>query len=132
MLKTGILNPTLARVLAELGHADTLVVSDAGLPVPNGPERLDLAWMPGKPALLEVLEEILKYIVVEKAILAEEIKTVSPDFHKKILDMLPAGVPVEYIQHVELKRQSASAKAVVRTGEFTSYSSVILVAGCVY
>ena len=31
MLKTGILHPQLARVLAELRHKDTLVIGDAGL-----------------------------------------------------------------------------------------------------
>ena len=35
MLKTGILHPQLARVLAELRHKDTLVIGDAGLPIPK-------------------------------------------------------------------------------------------------
>lgn len=42
MLKTGILHPQLARVLAELRHKDTLVIGDAGLPIPKGVERIDL------------------------------------------------------------------------------------------
>ena len=44
MLKTGILHPQLARVLAELRHKDTLVIGDAGLPIPKGVERIDLGW----------------------------------------------------------------------------------------
>lgn len=132
MLKGGILNAQLACVLAETAHKDTLVVSDAGLPVPKEVERVDLAWKPGEPGYLEVLNEILKYIVVEKAILAEELKTVSPEMHQKILQTLPQGVPVEYVPHIELKRQTCDARAIVRTGEFTPYPSVILVAGCAY
>ena len=59
MLKTGILHPQLARVLAELRHKDTIIIGDAGLPIPKGVERVDLGWRPGDPAYLDVLEEIL-------------------------------------------------------------------------
>ena len=83
MLKTGILHPQLARVLAELRHRDTIIIGDAGLPIPKGVERVDLGWRPGDPAYLDVLEEILKYIVVEGAVFADEALTVTPDFHKK-------------------------------------------------
>lgn len=132
MLKTGILHPQLARVLAELGHKDTLVIGDAGLPIPKGVERVDLGWRPGDPAYLDVLEEILKYIVVEKAVFAEEANTVTPDFHKKALALLPEGLPLEYIPHIQLKERCKDAKAIILTGEFTGYTNVILVAGCAY
>lgn len=132
MLKGGIFHPQLSRVLAELRHMDTLVIGDAGLPIPKGVERVDLGWRPGDPAYLDVLEEILKAIVVEKAIFAEEALTVSHDFHKKSLALLPEGLPVEYIPHAELKKQSADAKAIVLTGEFTGYTNVILTCGCAY
>ncbi len=131
MLKGGILNPQIARVLAELGHKDTLVVSDAGLPMPESTERIDLAWKPGEPAYLPVLDEILKNMVVEKAFLAEEIKTVSPDFHKEILKRL-AGIELEYVEHIQLKEMTKSSRAIIRTGEFTPYPSVVLVSSCAY
>lgn len=132
MLKKGILHPQLARILAEIRHMDTLVIGDAGLPIPKGVERVDLGWKEGSPPYLEVLEEILKYLVVEKAIFATEAKTVSPDFHKKALNLLPEGLPVEYVSHVELKDQSKNAKVIILSGEFTPYTNVILVAGCAY
>jgi D-ribose pyranase len=132
MLKTGILNPQIGSVLASLGHKDMIVVSDAGLPIPSGVERIDLAWKPNEPRYLEVLKEILKYIVVEKAILAEEIKTVSPEIHTEILKLLPSNIEIEYVAHIELKEKTKSAKAIIRTGEFTPYPSIILVSGCAY
>jgi D-ribose pyranase len=132
MLKTGILNPQISNVLASIGHKDMIVVSDAGLPIPSGVERIDLAWKPNEPGYLEVLKEILKYIVVEKAILAEELKTVSPEIYTEILKVLPSNIEIEYVQHVELKEKTKSAKAIIRTGEFTPYPSVILVSGCAY
>lgn len=132
MLKTGILNPQISSVLASLGHKDMIVVSDAGLPVPAGVERIDLAWKPNEPRYLEVLKEVLKYIVIEKVILAEELKTVSPEIHTEILKLLPTNIEIEYVAHIDLKEKTKSVKAIIRTGEFTPYPSIILVSGCAY
>ncbi len=103
-----------------------------GCPCRLETERIDLAWKPNEPRYLDVLEEVLKHIVVEKAILAKELKTVSPEMHKKILETLPNGLEIEYVKHVDLKRQTQDAMAIIRTGEFTPYPSVILVCGCAY
>jgi D-ribose pyranase len=132
MLKGGILNPQMANVFASTGHMDLLVVSDAGLPMPKGVERIDLAWKPNEPRYLDVLEEVFKHVVVEKVILAEELKTVSPDMHKSILALLPEGMEIEYVPHVIFKETTKEARAIIRTGEFTPYPSIILVAGCAY
>lgn len=132
MIKSGIFHPQLSRVLAELRHMDTLVIGDAGLPIPNGVERIDLGWRAGDPQYLAVLEEILKAIVVEKALFANEALQVSPDFHKQALSLLPPQLPVEYVDHAVLKERSANAKAIVLTGEFTPYTNVILTCGCAY
>ena len=132
MLKTGILNPQIANLFASTGHMDCIVVSDAGLPIPDGPIRIDLAWKPHEPRYLDVLEETLKHIVVEKVILAEELKSVSPDIHVKILQLLPKNIEVEYVPHIQFKERTKSAKGIIRTGEFTPYPSIILVAGCAY
>lgn len=132
MLKSGIFHPQLTRVLAEIRHMDMLVIGDAGLPVPKGVERVDLGWKEGSPGYLEVLEEIEKVLVVEGAVFAEEALKVSPQMHKKALEILPKDIPVTYIPHTELKEKSKEAKAIVLTGEFTGYTNVILIAGCVY
>lgn len=132
MLKTGILNPQIANLFACTGHKDLIVVSDAGLPMPLGVERIDLAWRPNEPGYLEVLEETLKHIIVEKVILAEELKTVSPEIHKGILALLPDNMEIEYIPHIQLKEKTKLARGIIRTGEFTPYPSIILVAGCAY
>ena len=132
MIKQGIFHPQLLRVMGELRHRDTLVIGDAGLPIPKGVERIDLGWKAGSPGYLEVLEEILKYLVVEQATFAEEAKTVSLEFHKKALSLLTENLPLRYIPHTELKKESESAKAIILTGEFTGYTNVILTCGCAY
>lgn len=35
-----MLNSSIAKVLADLGHTDTIVISDCGLPVPAGVQKL--------------------------------------------------------------------------------------------
>ncbi len=46
MKKQGILNSRIAAVLARLGHTDTIVIADCGLPIPDHVERIDLALKP--------------------------------------------------------------------------------------
>lgn len=130
MLKEGILHPQLERVLAELGHTDTIVVADAGLPIPKGTERVDLAWKENEPRLLDVLETLLQTTVVQKAYLAEEIRQHGDKLiYRRILDIL-GNIPVEYIPHEQFKARCSDARAIIRTGEFSPYPNVILESGC--
>lgn len=128
MRKIGMINAPLAAVIASMGHTDTLAVADAGLPIPSSTQRIDLALKPGVPGFLDTLNVVLTELAVEKAILAEEIESASPAMLEEIRKALP-GIPLEFVPHTEFKRRTGTAKAVVRTGEFTPYSNVILVAG---
>ncbi|MBC8538305.1 D-ribose pyranase [Christensenellaceae bacterium NSJ-63] len=133
MLKGGILNGQLLRVLGETGHKDLLLVSDAGMPLPKDVERVDLSLVPGIPAYTDVLQAVVDDIMVEKAFLAEEVKTISPKMHAKILEILkPTGCEIEYVPHVELKQIMQTTRACIRSGEFTGYANVILQAGVSY
>lgn len=49
MQKIGILNSEIAKVLADMGHTDTIVIGDCGLPVPDGVKKIDLALKLGTP-----------------------------------------------------------------------------------
>lgn len=132
MKKGGILNPKINQLISETGHTDTIVVTDAGLPIPeNVTHRIDLALKEGVPGFLETLDTVLSELEVEKVILAEEVKSASPEMHQKIVGRFP-NLPIEYVPHVEFKQQTKQARGLIRTGEFTSYANVILVAGVVY
>ena len=131
MKKIGTLNQPLSEVIAGLGHQDSLVVADAGLPISSGTRRIDLALTQGTPGFLETLRVILEEIKVERAIVAEEMQTVSKPLFDEVKSLLP-GVQIETIPHEELKQLTHAAKAVVRTGEFTPYANVILVSGVVF
>ena len=58
MLTHGILNSQLAAALAKLRHKDQFVISDCGLPVPQGVEVIDLALVFGIPRFSDVLNAI--------------------------------------------------------------------------
>ena len=131
MKKGGILHKQLNEVIASLGHMDTIIICDAGLPIPDEKQRVELAFKEGIPGQIEVIEELLKEIVIEKAFMANESKTVSPKMHSDILQLL-GSTPVEYVPHAEFKEKSKSCKAILRTGEFTPYSNVLVVCGCAY
>ncbi|MEG1557577.1 MAG: RbsD/FucU domain-containing protein, partial [Oscillospiraceae bacterium] len=41
-------------------------------------------------------------------------------------------IPVEYVAHEKLKEMTKVSKAVIRTGECTSYANIILVSGVTF
>jgi D-ribose pyranase len=131
MKKTGLLNQPLSAVIAGMGHTDSLVIADAGLPIPAFVERIDLAVADGIPGFMEVLRATLGELQVEHAVLADEIKDRSPALHAQILEALGA-IPVSYVPHEDFKALTGEAAAVVRTGEFTPYANIILFSGVVF
>lgn len=131
MKKTTLLHSNLSYIIATLGHLDTLVIADAGLPIPTETMRIDLALTQGVPGAAQTLKVVLDEMKVERVILAEEVTERNPKFLEDVEELLP-GVPVEFLSHTEFKRRTASARAVVRTGEFSPYANVILVSGVVF
>lgn len=131
MKKGVLLNQPISAVIAGLGHTDKLVIADAGLPIPRKVERIDLALTKGVPGFLETLAVVLAEMEVESVVIADEMTTVSPELYTALMEML-GDTPVEAVTHLIFKEMTRSAKAVVRTGEFTPYANIILNAGVVF
>jgi D-ribose pyranase len=131
MKKTALLQSDLSYIIATMGHMDTLVIADAGLPISSETVRIDLALTQGVPGAIQTLKVILEELKVEKVILAEEVKDRNPNFLVAVQNLLP-DIPFEFVAHTEFKTRTASAQAVVRTGEFAPYANVILVSGVVF
>lgn len=129
--KNGILNSHIASVLAELGHTDTIVIADCGLPIPSGVKRIDLSLKIGVPSFLETLNTIIQDMEVEAATLATEIQEKNPGINKSIEDLL-AGKELTYVSHEHFKELTKEAKVVIRTGEATPYANIILQAGVIF
>ena len=128
MKKAGILNAQLSKVVAEMGHKDMLTISDVGLPIPDSTKRIDIALTRGIPGFIDTFKAIMGDLVVEKVIMAVEIKELSKEIHQEIIEIL-GEIPIDYYSHDQFKELTGKTKAVVRTGEITPYANIILVSG---
>lgn len=132
MKKHGILNSEIAKVLADLGHTDKIAIGDAGLPIPDGVKKIDLALTLSEPSFLSVLQVVLSDMKVEAVVLAEEIKEQNATQLKAIEAELKENEIVTYVSHEVFKEQLKDVKAVIRTGEATPYSNIILQSGVLF
>lgn len=131
MKKQGVLNHRLSEVIAMMGHGDLLVVADAGLPIPAGVERIDLAVTAGLPGMLDVTRAIAAELQVEQITYASELESSNPLLAGQIKSLYPNALSF-HVPHGEFKQMSARARAIVRTGECTQYANVILVSGVTF
>jgi D-ribose pyranase len=132
MRRSGLLHAELNRVIAAMGHTDTLVIGDVGLPVPHGVPCIDLAVLPGTPSFAAVFEAIYAELAVESVTLAREIHAKNPSMASLGKRLADDGLVVDEISHDDFKRLTARAVAVVRTGETSPYANVILHAGVTF
>ena len=70
-----------------MGHTDTIVIGDCGLPVPPGVKKIDLALKLGTPRFLEVVEEVAKYMEIEKIHIAAEMQSHNEECWQKMHEM---------------------------------------------
>lgn len=125
MRNEGIWHPRLLHLIAQAGHGDAIVVADPGLPIPSHVETIDLVWRRDEPRFLPVVDAICRELAVESALVAAE---AHGDLLQGIEGAL-AGASVTTVPHAELKRRVQTALVVVRTGEATPYSNVVLNCG---
>lgn len=133
MKRRPLLNRHLSKLVASLGHLDEIVLADAGLPVPADVGVIDLAVSPGIPGFFDVLDVLSTEMIVERAVFAEE---AGPEFTTQLEVKLAhwaaeTGEPIEHarVSHETFKKETRKARAIIRTGEFTPYANVILIAG---
>ena len=139
MKKGRLLNAELSHVIARLGHTDTLTIADAGLPIPAGPRRIDLALTPGTPDFMQVVNAVALEMQVESALIAEEIKQHNPHLHSALVAVLEALqqhqgniITISYTSHEQFKQQTQRSQAVIRSGECSPFANVILSAGVTF
>ncbi len=139
MKKGRVLNADISSVISRLGHTDTLVVCDAGLPVPRNTQRIDMALTQGVPSFMQVLEVVTAEMQVESAIIASEIKQQNPQLHETLLKHLEQlqkhqgnSIDVRYVTHEQFKIKTADSHAVIRSGECSPFANIILCAGVTF
>jgi D-ribose pyranase len=126
--KQGILHPALSHLLASTGHTDYFTVTDRGFPVPDGPERIDLALVDDLPTVLDVIKAVMAEWEIDRVVITREMTEASPQRIDELRELL-GDVPLEIVTHLELKSLAQSGKATVRTGDSCPYANLILVSG---
>lgn len=130
-----LLNSELSYEISRIGHTASIVVCDAGLPIPNGVKRIDLAIENGYPSFVRTLDAMLSELQVEEIVVASEIHQKNPTVFHDMLDafrkhgMKPV---VTEVPHEQFKLLTCGSEAIVRTGECTPYANVILKSGVVF
>ncbi|MFU9138152.1 MULTISPECIES: D-ribose pyranase [unclassified Erwinia] len=139
MKKGTLLNSEISALVSRLGHTDSLVIGDAGLPIPAGPQRVDLALTQGIPSFLQVVKAVTDEMQVESVIIAEEIKSHNPQLLSELsalLDLLQQHqgntIAISYVSHQQFKQQTQRSQAVIRSGECSPYANIILCAGVTF
>lgn len=126
MLKTGILNPHVASLLARVRHTNTLVIADRGFPFWPGVETVDLALVDDVPTVLQALAAVRANFVVGRAWMAEEFVAHNNASTARAFAEALAGVTLAHEPHEAFKRRVPQAIGLIRTGDTTQYANVIL------
>ncbi|HTV98317.1 MAG TPA: D-ribose pyranase [Steroidobacteraceae bacterium] len=119
-------------MLAGMGHTDSLVIADCGLPVPQGVECIDLSIAFGEPAFLRVLDSVLADFKAERAVFATEAKEHNRAVAARASCLADERLQVDFVAHQTLKTLTRGARAVIRTGEATPYANVLLYSGVIF
>lgn len=128
MKKDRILNTGLMSLISSLGHTQTLVIGDAGLPVPKGVPCIDLSVVRGIPSFRDLLAAVAEELVVESAVYAEEADGKNPEIVSFMRETLPE-VPLTAVPHEKFKKMTEDSMGIIRTGECSAYANIILVGG---
>jgi D-ribose pyranase len=132
MKKHGHLNREVSRVLARMGHTDSLAVADCGLPVPEGVECIDLSLALGDPSFFRVLDSVLADFQIERAVFATEAKEHNAAVAARASRLSNERVQVQFVAHDTLKEFTRHTRAIIRTGEATPYANVLLYSGVIF
>lgn len=130
MTETGILNRDIACEMAKMGHTDIALIADAGLAIPNTTKVIDISLKENVPNVLDVLDEMLKHVSVEKIIISKATHDVSPTREKEFHSRFDSNVEVETVEHSFFRDElTKKVKFAIRTADFTANSNIILVSG---
>ena len=127
MVTKGMQNIHIASMLNFAQHMDEIIICDIGFPIPKGVDYVDLVLKDDVPTVNEVLDEVLSCFSVEKVIMAEEGRYYNPSYVDKIQKKFDPCIPFQFITHKEFKMRSQKVKGIIRTGDYTANSNVLLV-----
>jgi len=133
MKKSVLLNSGISRVISQMGHFDNLTIGDAGLPIPDGVERIDLAIKLGIPSFLDTFDAVMSELCVQKMIIAKEASEKNKVLFNFFVSYCKKNkIQLTQVSHEEFKVLTKNSRAVIRTGECKPYANVILESGVTF
>jgi len=90
MKRTRLLNSELSYAVSRIGHTASITLCDAGLPIPSGVKRIDLAIERGYPSFIRTLDVLLSEMFVEEIVIASEIEANSPEILQEMMEVFRA------------------------------------------
>jgi len=129
MLTQGILNPHILSLVARVRHTNALVIADWAFPSWPGLETVDLSLVSGVPTVLQVLNALLPTWNCDAAYMAQEFRQKNPPATFDAYQTALRGVPITFEPHIDMKRRVPGAIGLIRTGDATVYSNIVLVSG---
>jgi D-ribose pyranase len=128
MKKNPLLHPEISKVIASFGEGDQLVIATADLPISSDVQRIDILLTKGIPTVEQTLSVVLSEMHVQEAIIAEELVGTNASLVKGLKEKL-GEIPITQIMYVALKQRTKMAKAVIRTGDYSNFATLILISG---
>ncbi|HZL51965.1 MAG TPA: D-ribose pyranase [Terracidiphilus sp.] len=126
MLKTGILNPHINSLLSRVRHTNTLVIADRGFPFWPDIETIDISLVDDSPRVIDVLCAVRTNFNIGNLVMAEEFCTNNPRHIVERWIELSNGTKLMFEPHIEFKQRISQAIGIIRTGDSTPYSNVIV------
>lgn len=129
MLTQGILNPHVLSLVARVRHTNALVIADWAFPSWPGIETVDLSLVAGVPTVLQVLHALLPTWKCDAAYMAQEFRQHNPPATLQAFQTALRGVDITFEPHLDMKRRVPGAIGLIRTGDATVYSNIVLISG---
>lgn len=129
-----VISPELLKILAEMGHGDELVVSDAHFPaysVHHRVVRADAVTSPEMMAAILKLMELDQYVEKPVVMMAPVPgDAVDPEIAAECRNVLGSNADrIDYVERFAFYERAKQAYAVVVTGEGRKYGNILIKKG---
>ena len=126
-LQQGILNPGILSMLARARHTNSIVLADCDFPSWPGLETVDVSLTRGFPTVLQVLKLILPHWKCGAVFMAKEFLEQNDKRTRSAFVRCCRGMELQFEPHTDLKRRVSQSVGLIRTGDATIYSNMVLV-----
>lgn len=133
-----ILSPELLKVMMEMGHGDTIVISDGNFPGASMAQRL--VRLDGH-GTCEILDAMLKLMPLDKYVEepvklmqvmpGDPVETPIWDEYAKIVEAHQPGKKIGQVERFQFYELAKKAYCVIQTGESALYANILLQKGVV-